>query len=69
MTPLSQPAALPICRPVAVAAGIVLLGLVGWFFVELVADTNRVGLSERVAAGAQSLWPLVAAWGARRLRG
>jgi hypothetical membrane protein len=59
----------PMRRPVAVAAGIVLLGLVGWFFVELVADTNRVGLSERVAAGAQSLWPLVAAWGARRLRG
>ena len=56
-------------RPaVSVAAGAVLLGLVGWFFVELVADTDRVGLSERVAAGAQSLWPLVAAWGARRLR-
>ena len=56
-------------RPaVSVAAGAVLLGLVGWFFVELVADTDRVGLSERVAAGAQSLWPLAAAWGARRLR-
>jgi hypothetical membrane protein len=55
-------------RPaVSVAAGAVLLGLVGWFFVELVADTDRVGLSERVAAGAQSLWPLAAAWGARRL--
>ena len=50
-----------------VAAGVVLLGLVGWFFVELVADTDRVGLSERVAAGAQSLWPRAAAWGARRL--
>jgi hypothetical membrane protein len=50
------------------AAGAVLLGLVGWFFVELVADTYRVGLSERVAAGAQSLWPLAAALGARRLR-
>jgi hypothetical protein len=57
-----------VLRPaVSVAAGAVLLGLVGWFFVELVADTDRVGLSERVAAGAQSLWPLVAAWGARRL--
>ena len=50
-----------------VAAGVVLLGLVGWFFVELVADTDRVGLSERVAAGAESLWPVAAAWGARRL--
>jgi hypothetical protein len=59
--------ALALRRPVSVAAGAVLLGLVGWFFVELVADTDRVGLSERVAAGAQSLWPLVAAWGARRL--
>jgi hypothetical membrane protein len=58
---------LPLRRPVSVAAGAVLLGLVGWFFVELVADTDRVGLSERVAAGAQSLWPLTAAWGARRL--
>ena len=55
-------------RPaVSVAAGVVLLGLVGWFFVELVADTDRVGLSERVAAGAESLWPVAAAWGARRL--
>ena len=57
----------PLRRPVSVTAGVVLLGLVGWFFVELVADTDRVGLSERVAAGAQSLWPLAAAWGARRL--
>jgi len=57
-----------VLRPaVSVAAGAVLLGLVGWFFVELVADTDRVGLSERVAAGAQSLWPLVAAWGARKV--
>ena len=36
---------------------------------ELVADSGRVGLSERVAAGAQSVWPLVAAWGARKWRG
>ena len=57
-----------VLRPaVSVAAGAVLLGLVGWFFVELVADTDRVGLSERVAAGAQSLWPLVAAWGSRKV--
>ncbi len=46
----------------SVPAGVVLLGLVGWFVVELVADSDRVGLSERVAAGAQSVWPLVAAW-------
>lgn len=54
-------------RPAAsVAAGSVLLVLVGWFFTELVADSDRVGLSERVAAGAQALWPLLVAWGSRR---
>lgn len=48
----------------ALAAGSGLLALVGWFVVELAADTDRVGLSERTAAGAQALWPLAAAWGA-----
>ncbi|MGQ0572664.1 MAG: DUF998 domain-containing protein [Pseudonocardia sp.] len=42
-------------RPVALAAAAVLLGLVGWFAVEL--NGPRVGLAERVAAGAQALWP------------
>lgn len=56
-------------RPVAsVAAAAVLLGLVGWFGAELTSDGDRVGLTERVAAGAQSLWPLVAAWGSHRWR-
>jgi len=50
----------------SVAAGAALLGLVGWFFVELVAGTGRVGLSERAAAGAQSAWPLAVAWGTAR---
>lgn len=54
-------------RPVAsVAAATVLLGLVGWFGAELAADGTRVGLAERAAAGAQSLWPLAVAWGSRR---
>lgn len=54
----------PPLRPaVTLAAGAVLLGLVGWFFAELSADGDRVGLSERVAAGAQSLWPLAAVLG------
>lgn len=54
-------------RPVTrnVLAGAVLLGLVGWFVVELAADSSRVGLAERVAAGAQALWPLVAVVTAR----
>lgn len=45
-------------RAVALPAAVVLLGLVGWFVAELAADTARVGLAERVAAGAQALWPL-----------
>jgi hypothetical membrane protein len=49
--------------PVSVAAGVVLLALVGWFFAELLADSGRVGVSEGAAAGAQSLWPLAVAWG------
>jgi len=43
--------------PVAVPAGLALGGLVAWFAVELAVD-GRVGLAERVAAGAQALWPL-----------
>jgi hypothetical protein len=43
-------------RPVARVAAAVLLGLVGWFAVEL--NGPRIGLAERVAAGAQALWPL-----------
>jgi hypothetical protein len=54
-------------RPASVSAGGVLLVLVGWFAVELSADSQRVGLAERVAAGAQSVWPLVAAWSTSRL--
>jgi Protein of unknown function (DUF998) len=53
-------------RRVAVPAAVGLLGLVGWFFAELAADTGRVGLSERVAAGAEALWPLVTVLAARR---
>ena len=56
-----------LARPVSMTAGVVLLALVGWFVVELSADSDRVGLAERVAAGAQSVWPLVAAWSTSRL--
>jgi hypothetical protein len=52
-------------RRVAIPAAVGLLGLVGWFFVELVGDTGRVGLSERVAAGAEALWPLTTVLAAR----
>jgi hypothetical membrane protein len=54
-------------RPAAsVAAAAALTSLVGWFGVELAADDGRVGLAERAAAGAQSLWPLAVAWGSWR---
>ncbi|KUL41354.1 DUF998 domain-containing protein [Actinoplanes awajinensis] len=46
-------------RPaVSFAAALVLLGLVGWFTVTL-GTGARVGLAERMAAGAQSCWPLI----------
>jgi hypothetical membrane protein len=45
-------------RPVvSMVAATVLLALVGWFVIEL-GSGERVGLAERVAAGAQALWPL-----------
>jgi hypothetical membrane protein len=56
----------PVRPATSVAAGAVLLGLVGWFFTELVADSGRVGLSERATAGSQAVWPLLVAWGSRR---
>lgn len=55
----------PFASRLAAAA---LLGLVGWFAVELVTESGRVGLAERVAAGAQALWPMAAAWGSARWR-
>ncbi|MEU4568835.1 DUF998 domain-containing protein [Micromonospora sp. NPDC023956] len=39
----------------------VLLALLGWFVVELVTGGPRVGLAERVVAGAEALVPLLAA--------
>jgi hypothetical membrane protein len=49
-------------RPaVAITAAVVLLALVAWFAVTLGGSGGWVGLTERVAAGAQALWPLVVA--------
>ena len=51
-------------RPAAsLTAAALLTGLVSWFGAEVVADSGRVGLSERVAAGAQALWPLAVVGG------
>lgn len=42
-----------------IAAAAVLLAGLGWLLVELATEGNRVGLAERVAAGAQAAWPFV----------
>jgi hypothetical membrane protein len=67
--PAGRPGAPGPLRPaVSQVAAAVLCGLTGWFFAELLLDDGRVGISERAAAGAQALWPMVVAWGARRWR-
>ena len=43
-----------------------LLLLLAWFFVEQLVGGQRVGLAERVAAGAQALWPLAVVVSVRR---
>src|SRR5437762_826763 len=54
-------------RPlVSLVAATVLLGLLAWFTVELSADGARIGLTERLLAGSQALWPLVVVVTARR---
>lgn len=45
----------------APVATVVLAALLAWFGFELFTDGARIGLSERVLAGAQALWPLCAA--------
>jgi hypothetical membrane protein len=55
-------------RPaVAVTATVVLAGLAVWFTLQLHGGT-RVGLAERVLAGAQALWPLFVTTSAYRYR-
>ena len=51
---------------VSAAATSALLLAVGWFFAELLAGSDRVGLAERVAAGTQAIWPLVVVLSLRR---
>ncbi len=53
-------------RPaVAGTAAATLLGLVGWFVIELARDGDAVGFTERLTAGAQALWPLLTVLSAR----
>ena len=49
---------MPVLRPqLCMGVAAVLLLLVGWFFVSVVTEAPLSGLSERIAAGAQSAWP------------
>jgi hypothetical protein len=43
-----------------------LLALLGWFGIDYFGGGSRIGLSERVLAGAQALWPLAVVLLARR---
>ena len=65
---VTGPDPIPFRPVVALAASGILVGVLGWFFTELLQDTDRVGLSERAAAGSQALWPLAAVLLARRSR-
>ena len=61
------PAVPPGLRPgVSAAAAGVLLGLLVWFGAELIGGGRQVGLSERVLAGAQAVWPLAVVLSCRR---
>jgi hypothetical membrane protein len=56
-------------RPaVSAAATVTLLLLLALFFAEQLTGGQRVGLAERVAAGAQALWPLAVVLSLRRSR-
>ncbi len=48
------------------SAAACLLGLLGWFGIDFFGGGSRIGLSERVLAGAQAFWPLGAVLLARR---
>ncbi|HEX2297961.1 MAG TPA: DUF998 domain-containing protein, partial [Pseudonocardiaceae bacterium] len=47
-------------RTVSLVAASGLLALLGWFGLDYFTGSSRIGLSERVLAAAQSLWPLAA---------
>lgn len=66
--PSQEPVPWPFRPEVAVPAAGVLLATMGWFFTEFLRGGDQIGLSERAAAGAQALWPLVAVLGARRVQ-
>lgn len=54
---------------VSATATCTLLLAVAWLYVEQVTSGQRVGLAERVVAGAQALWPLAVVLSVRRAQG
>jgi hypothetical membrane protein len=52
-------------RPAAILATVVPLGLCGWFAFEMFTRGSWIGLTERFAAGTESVWPLVVVVSAR----
>jgi hypothetical membrane protein len=52
-------------RPQALAATLGLGALLGWFVAVQVGGGSQVGLAERIAAGAQALWPMAVVLAAR----
>ncbi|MEW2147066.1 DUF998 domain-containing protein [Micromonospora vinacea] len=58
-----------VVRGLALAAAVVLLGLVGWFAVEFFTDGAWIGLTERLAAAAEAGVPLAAVLVSRRRPG
>ena len=52
-------------RPCSVTAAAVLFCLLGWFAAELQGGTGLVGLTERLLAGAEAVWPLAVVLSAR----
>lgn len=53
---------------VAITAAFAMSGAVVWFFWQAASDGDLVGLSERVAAGSQALWPFATVLSALLLR-
>lgn len=62
---LAAPAGARAARQWACGGAALLLALLGWFAVEFFLDGPRIGLSERMVAGAEALAPLVAVLSAR----
>ncbi|MFE9917469.1 DUF998 domain-containing protein [Micromonospora sp. NPDC005553] len=56
-------------RALALAAAVLLLGLVGWFAVEFITEGALIGLTERLAAAAEAGVPLAAVLVVRRRPG